>query len=780
MNVIRHVFADVNAGFLDSAFNYKEKLNEQISNLLAIDNYDADMIEDLREAIIIGNATYNNSSSDILPIEDGVWDMLVEKYRKHTDNDAYPVGFKPTADISVAMNVEAPVQPRRLFSPITEEERDTFEKMVFREEIMSEKNQFDPKYIVHHLFSKCAGYIPKRLTNITHNHPDLVGTFDKCKFVLNKQAREKGVENDPSVRIMERDFFQPLLERGILDYGTEFTMIATLKYDGISVEADVCDRVLSARTRGDAVEAKATDLTPILGGYRFPRLKPGFNNFEPIGMKFEAIINNYNLTRLNLEKGYQYKNCRTAMTGIIGSSDAYLYRDLITLVPISTDIKDEDGKPLDRLVEIDFLNAHYTRDQLLRYAVFTGNYTSILFQIKKFVDDAEIARSYLPFMYDGVVIEFYDNDIREFLGRDHAIDRYKCAIKFNPLTKQTIFRGYYYTIGQDGTITPMITYDPVEFFGTIHPDSSGHSYQNFKTLDLHVGDIIDVTYRNDVITYVTKPDNAHNRSNANNPYTEKDSFPTHCPYCASKIKISKTGRQANCPNIACPEREIKRITASLKKLGVVNFGEETVRALGYRRLLQFFQADTEDFAILGKNNKAALKEQLDNIKNSEIYDYKLFGSIGFNSMAEQTWQMIFNKIHWKDGLVDGIIDGLLSQDNFPAIKNIGPATIKTIFDEWDYFYSDIMYLTFAFNIKSSYGMSPSKQIRFTGCRDSKLEKELASMGIDCDGNKGVTKSTDILLVPHEGYTSSKVENAIKHGIRIIPIGAFSANPYQYL
>lgn len=783
MNIIDHIFMDVNAGLLDSAFKFREELNNQIMQILSLDltpSTDGQIIEDLRKAIIIGNATYNNSSCSITPIDDGVWDLMVEKYRKFTPDDSYPVGFKPTEIITEDSFMIVSKPKAKLFTHLKEDEIKQMQNMIYTEEILNPNYDIGAGNIVKSLFSKTGGYVTKRIADISHNHPDLVGTFDKCKFVLNKQARDAGVENDPSVKIMERDFFKPLLDKGIINFNDPFTMIATLKYDGISIEADVCDRVISARTRGDAVEDKATDITPILGGYRFPKTPPGWNYNETIGMKFEAIINNFNLNKLNIEKGKQYKNSRTAMIAITGSSDGFMYRDLVTLVPISTDYKDLDGEPLDRLVEIEMLNKLFTRDQLLRYSVMTGDYATMLFNIKRFVEEAEFARSYLPFMYDGVVFEFYDKDIRETLGRDNAMDRYKCAIKFNPMTKETIFRGYYYTVGQDGTITPMITYDPVEFFGTIHPNSSGHSYQNFKKLDLHVGDIIEVTYRNDVITYVTKPDNEHNRNNAKNPYNEKDSFPKLCPYCGTKIEVSKSEKSAKCPNFGCSERTVQRLTESLSKLGVINFGEETVRALQFKKLWQFFDADVEDFSILGENNKVNLKEQLHTITRTPTYDYKLFGALGFNNIGEKTWQLIFNNIHLKD-LVDGINDGLLTEDNFPSIKGIGPATIRTILNEWSYFYSDIEYICMKFVIQTSYGISAKTQIRFTGCRDSKLEAQLTAMGYDCSGKSGVIKSTDILLIPYEGYNEgSKISKAKKYGTRIIPIQTFRDNLDQYL
>ena len=106
----------------------------------------------------------------------------------------------------------------------------------------------------------------------------------------------------------------------------------------------------------------------------------------------------------------------------------------------------------------------------LRYCYFEGTVTDILYQIKAFWNEAKIARNFLNFMYDGIVISYLDENIRNQLGRKNFINKYSMAVKFDPLEKQTIFRGYTYEIGQHGTITPMLHYDPVEFIDLSSPD----------------------------------------------------------------------------------------------------------------------------------------------------------------------------------------------------------------------------------------------------------------------------------------------------------------------
>ena len=132
--------------------------------------------------------------------------------------------------------------------------------------------------------------ISNRLRNTAHKYPQLVGTLDKAKFTLDCEAREKGVYEKDNVQIFERDFLRKHVQEGYVD-PNNITLVLELKYDGVSVEGEVTDQVLSARTRGDTGIDKASDITPILAGYPFVNAR-GYK-IEPFGMKFEAIINKY-------------------------------------------------------------------------------------------------------------------------------------------------------------------------------------------------------------------------------------------------------------------------------------------------------------------------------------------------------------------------------------------------------------------------------------------------------------------------------------------------------
>ena len=711
--------------------------------------------------ILISQIAYNNTDKTILFLDDGVYDLLLEKYKKYDSN--FQVGspivrFDQNGEIKKEKEIIEPI--------IFLDNAERFKEDSLYYEDLSRRppinmNMFQP------IERNSGRVISKRNVNIPHMYPKLVGSLDKCKFTLNKEAIERDVFNDDNVKVFERDFLGKHLQMGIIDMNTPFEMIAELKYDGVSVEADVTHEILSARSRGDANADIAADLSDILAGYRFPNA-PELPKEEAFGMKFEAIITYNNLDRMSKLRGKYYKNSRNGIIGLLGSSDAYDYRDLITLVPLATSIED-----IDRVTEIEFLNKYYNSGEYLRYSILRGTYTEILFQVYKFVKEAETMRPILPFMYDGVVISYRDPKIIQKLGRENSINKYSIAIKFNPLVREAIFTGYSYKVGQDGSVTPMIHYTPVEFYGTIHTKSSGHSYKRFMDLGLSVGDILQVEYTNDVMPYVTKPDIQKNKENPN----PKEVFPSNCPFCGTELVINESGKSVYCPNKKCPERIVSKMTNMMSKLNLKDFGEETFRLLKTSSLSELMNYKYDDVACLGPNTSETFLSRINEIKTTPLYDYKIMGSIGFTGIAIETWKKILNKIPLIHVLNDSDEDLLIKLTD---LKGIGPITAKTIVKERHELEDDIRMITSLENIILSYGLSEGKIIRYTGCRpDDELTAYLTSKGCDARPDAGVTKNTNILVVPYEGFSSSKTSKAGPDTL-IVDISEFKQNLDKYI
>ena len=118
-------------------------------------------------------------------------------------------------------------------------------------------------------------------------------------------------------------------------------------------------------------------------------------------------------------------------------------------------------------------------------------------------------------------------------------------------------------------------------------------------------------------------------------------------------------------------------------------------------------------------------------------------------------------------------------------RGIGPKTATTIIKERQFFIKDLVYICNNMpNVITSKGLENDKvtlckTIRFSGIRDKELENRLSIQGHDCSEGS-VTKTTDFLLIPFVGYTSSKVDKANKYGVKILTLDEFRLNESSYL
>ena len=660
-------------------------------------NCDEQYIVDL--ILRISNAIYNNSTAGTLVLDDGIYDQLLVCYKKY--NPHYQVGAVPIK-----------------FIEQSEDQIDSGKRVMYH---TVNDNDLDSRIYTHNITAKMRPRtmytlvqppISKRLINTKHEYPELVGTLDKCKFVLNHDAIEAGVFDNQSVQVFERDFIQPCLASGIIRPDEVFTMIGELKYDGVSVETKVRgDRIISAYSRGDTAEDIATDLTPIFSGYRFYKAKNMPTDID-FGIKHEAVITRRGLELLSQLRGRDYKNGRNAIIGLLGASDAYRFLDYITLIPIATSFK------MDRIDELNFLNKYYHSGEYNRFCVFKGNYQEILFQVKQFTESAEIIRSILPYMIDGVVISFVDPWKIEALGRVNSVNKYQMAVKFNPRKVRTIFLNYTYSIGKSGDIIPMVHFKPAEFIGTIHTKQTIHSYQRFKDLQLISGQEIDVDYVNDVISYVTKPDTAKNREIASRSFPVE--FITHCPCCGTEIVISDSGKSAFCPNIHCHERMIMRMVDMVDKLGFKDIGEETIRLLDITNFIDLVNMAMHDSSLearIGTITSQKLRDYVTNLLNNPINDYKILAAMSFEAMAEEKWKNIL-AVYPLNLLVAMNQDQL--RYNLGQIHGVGPGTANSIANGLLDYHDEVDFICKHLHIVDFKNTASKPKVALTGTRDPML------------------------------------------------------------
>ena len=227
---------------------------------------DETMVAIMNQIIQISQIVYNNTDRDVLFLEDGVYDLLLEKDKEYNKN--FQVGGPV---VSFNQNGEFIDKTKEMIDPIIYiDNADEFINNSLYYDDLNRQPPLDNKLDYTVYPEDPSKTFIKKNVNIPHMYPKLVGSLDKCKFTLNKEAVDRGVFDDPNVKIFERDFLAKHLQMGLIDMTTPFELVAELKYDGVSVEADVTNEILSARSRGDANADMAADMSYIFKGYRFP------------------------------------------------------------------------------------------------------------------------------------------------------------------------------------------------------------------------------------------------------------------------------------------------------------------------------------------------------------------------------------------------------------------------------------------------------------------------------------------------------------------------------
>ena len=79
MITIQEILNDCQKGIFMTAYQNRNMINDKLMTILNIPdkNVVGPILQDLEDIIKIGNYTYNYANTDILPIDDGVYDLAV-------------------------------------------------------------------------------------------------------------------------------------------------------------------------------------------------------------------------------------------------------------------------------------------------------------------------------------------------------------------------------------------------------------------------------------------------------------------------------------------------------------------------------------------------------------------------------------------------------------------------------------------------------------------------------------------------------------------------------
>lgn len=584
---------------------------------------------------------------------------------------------------------------------------------------------------------------------VFHKYPSLRGTLDKIYKLTDEDVIKN--KSQRSINDWVSSAQRQLDEAGVSINLWEETVYGFPKFDGVSCvfECDESGKLKRALTRGDVSTNEARDITHIFKDiFESPIVNPKSEH----GLKTEIMMTNSDFEEIKKEEGINYKNSRSIVSSILNSNEVDKRAEKLVIVPLRYSYY-ENGREGDQMLAPGAFNYPYvtcTLKELDKLHEFAFNHAVVSPGLR----------------CDGMVIYFTNPKVQEILGRRDNKQKFEVAFKFTEEVAYSKVVDVEFTTGSFGRMNPRVVFKPVKMKGNKISKASLGSYDRFKDLSLHVGDKVKVYY--DIIPYATFDESDPKCKRSDKELIEA---PVICPDCGYSLEENETGSILYCTNPKCPCRQKGKILNFLTKMNIREISEETVEDFydeGFLKSIEdiYHLADNYKKIIklhgYGKNKVTKILGEID--AHRRVYPSTLLGSIGIEGMGIKKFKPICEKYS-----ISQIIDHAMCDEikEFLAVKGIQEKSALKIVEGVKENVDLIYFLMDELEVLDE----PTEKdilftVAFTKVRDKNLENLIRDYGGEVTE---LTKSTSLLVVPQLGITSSKVKNAEKYGIPIVPI-----------
>lgn len=272
---------------------------------------------------------------------------------------------------------------------------------------------------------------------------------------------------------------------------------------------------------------------------------------------------------------------------------------------------------------------------VVEYKVVTGE------NIEETISFFSEAITHNDFPSDGLVL-LYDNiSYGESLGTTAKFPRDSMAFKWTDETKETTLLEVEWSPSRTGLINPVAIFEPVELEGTTVSRASLHNVSILRSLELGIGDSIEVYKANMIIPQV-----AENLTRSGNV-----EIPEHCPVCGGDTQIKQAAdvQSLYCTNPECQAKKIKSFTLFVSRdaINIEGLSEATLDKF----ILKGFIKDYADIFHLSKYKDEIVimegfgQKSFENLMSSiekarETTLYKVIYSLGIPNVGLSNAKMI--------------------------------------------------------------------------------------------------------------------------------------------
>ena len=518
----------------------------------------------------------------------------------------------------------------------------------------------------------------------------------------------------------------------------EYHTIVQPKFDGCSISLDMYTGRFF--TRGDYDNGESVDVTDLFTDI----FKLEEVNTKIDAIKFEAIMCHECFEKI---KHLGYKRPRDAVAGIISSRNKEL-ASLITLIPL----------------RLYFDKRQYVAASLqeISYETYVDDYDGITSFINdKLADGAVVKYKDLHYSIDGVVASA--------ISDEQTIPDWEVAIKILNNVKETKLKYVEFQLGKTGKITPVGILEPVVFDGVVVDHVGLSTFDRIIQLDLRHNDTVRIVYN--IVPYLI--DSLH----------DGDSIipvPTKCPICGAELNMI-TMKTVRCTNPKCDGLRvgmINRYCEKMKMMGISKgiltklYDNDVINTIGdLYRLTPEMIMSIDGFKEKSANN---IIKSINKASNNVPLD-RWMGALPIKDISSKIWRTLIDAKYPMDEMKATCCYKEMIQNGTPNqfIEECIPiyvygfstklyAAIKEgLINHWDEIQDIIQYVTF--KSTTDMGKSVKGRVTLTGTRDEKLISYLQEKGYEVND---FSSKTIALVIPYEGFVSSKVPKAIRNGIPV--------------
>ena len=606
--------------------------------------------------------------------------------------------------------------------------------------------------------------------------------YDALYDELQQLENETGIvnSNSPTVKVgyqvqsnLEKERHEkPMLSldktkevQALKEFIGDNTAILSWKLDGLTIVLTYNKgELLKAVTRGNGEvgevitqNAKVFKNVPIKIPYKGELIIRG-----------EAIITYSDFEKINdeiEEDSEKYKNPRNLCSGTVRqlNNEITAKRNVNFFAFSLVDAKGEDFKN-SRLYQFEWLEKQGF-SVVGHKKVDKNNLEDAIKEFEKAIETND-------FPSDGLVLTFDDIEYSKSLGTTSKFPKDSIAFKWKDEIRETVLKEIEWSASRTGLLNPVAIFEPVELEGTTVSRASVHNISIMKSLDLGIGDTIEVYKANMII-----PQIANNLTKSG----VKD-IPTACPVCGESTKI----RQVNevealyCTNPKCPAKKIKlfelmvsRDAFNIAGLSVATL-EKFIDLVILHDITDLFHLEKHKELIVneegfGEKSYNNLIEEINKARNISLP--KLIYSLGIPNVGLSNAKLIC-KYFGND--VDRIRN--LTFDELNEIKGIGEIIAKSFVeyynDEYNVQIFDKLLNEISIESDSSSAENIYENMVFviTGSVEKFSNRNELKAYIEDRGGKvtgSVTSNTTYLINNDVTSNSSKNKKAKELGVKII-------------